>query len=159
MTGRNQSTVHRAMHTGRLSFTVNEAGERRIDVAELARVFGIKATTVGANGASDATVAHTLASNVTHAEAIAVLERLLAERSASIARQDETIRDLRIRLDTETEERRRLSARLTGLLTTRASEEQVRPLSADPASPSLSHGTTNLSSAGYRARWWRWWLR
>ena len=47
MTGRNQSTVHRAMRTGRLSFTVNEAGERRIDLAELERVFGIKSPPQG----------------------------------------------------------------------------------------------------------------
>ena len=42
LTGRNQSTIHRAMKTGRLSFTVGDDGERRIDPAELDRVFGIK---------------------------------------------------------------------------------------------------------------------
>ena len=42
MTGRNQSTIHRAMKTGRLSYTVSETGERRIDSSELERVFGLK---------------------------------------------------------------------------------------------------------------------
>ena len=39
LTGKNQSTIHRAMKSGRLSYTVSEAGERMIDVAELQRVF------------------------------------------------------------------------------------------------------------------------
>jgi hypothetical protein len=38
----NQSTIHRAMKTGRLSYTVSETGERRIDTSELERVFGLK---------------------------------------------------------------------------------------------------------------------
>jgi len=38
--GRNRSALHRAMKTGRLSYTLDEAGERRIDVAELERAFG-----------------------------------------------------------------------------------------------------------------------
>ena len=124
MTGRNQSTVHRAMRTGWLSFTVNEAGERRIDVAELERVFGIKSPPGEAvaviNGASSEAVAQAVASNATHAGEIVALERLLAEREASIARQDETIRDLRARLDDagdalrrSAEERRQLIALLT----------------------------------------------
>jgi hypothetical protein len=122
MTGRNQSTVHRAMQTGRLSFTVNEAGERRIDVAELERVFGIKSPqgeTAVINGASGGAVAHAVQSHAAHTGEIAVLERLLAEREASIVRQDETIRDLRSRLDAEVAERRRVQERLTGLLTHR----------------------------------------
>ena len=42
LTGKNQSTIHRAMKAGRLSFTTSEAGERLIDTAELHRVFPIK---------------------------------------------------------------------------------------------------------------------
>jgi predicted site-specific integrase-resolvase len=42
LAGRNQSTIHRAMKAGRLSYTTDEAGERRVDVAELERVFGIR---------------------------------------------------------------------------------------------------------------------
>jgi hypothetical protein len=83
MTGRNQSTVHRAMQTGRLSFTINEAGERRIDVAELERVFGIKSPQGEAaviSGASGGLVAHAVQSHAAHAGEIAALERLLAER-------------------------------------------------------------------------------
>jgi predicted site-specific integrase-resolvase len=42
LTGRNQTTIHRAMKTGRLCYTADETGSRRIDTAELDRVFGIK---------------------------------------------------------------------------------------------------------------------
>ncbi|HTW71150.1 MAG TPA: hypothetical protein VME47_14765 [Acetobacteraceae bacterium] len=41
LTGKNQSTIHRAMKSGRLSYTVGDAGERLIDPAELARVFAV----------------------------------------------------------------------------------------------------------------------
>jgi hypothetical protein len=53
LTGRNQSTIHRAMKAGRLSYTVDETGERRIDTSELARVFPIKPSSLTQfNGAS-----------------------------------------------------------------------------------------------------------
>jgi hypothetical protein len=136
MTGRNQSTIHRAMKTGRLSYTTGEAGERRIDVSELDRVFGIKSPQGDAavvNGASGVAVAHAVASKAAHA----ALERLLAEREASIARQDETIRHLRARLDAEVEERRRVQERLTGLLTHRqaGSVPSVQRTAAEPKVP------------------------
>jgi hypothetical protein len=109
LTGRNQSTIHRAMKAGRLSFTKDETGERRIDVAELERVFGVKLQRVAnlnrGNGASPGTDAATLASNATHGPE---RERVIAAQVETIARLDATIRDLRIRLDAEGEERRRL---------------------------------------------------
>jgi hypothetical protein len=37
LTGRNQSTIHRAMKGGKLSFTVDDNGQRWIDPAELER--------------------------------------------------------------------------------------------------------------------------
>jgi hypothetical protein len=41
LTGKNQSTIHRAMKSGRLSFTVSDGGERVIETAELDRVFQV----------------------------------------------------------------------------------------------------------------------
>ena len=38
--GVNRSTIARALKSGRLSATTNEAGERCIDTVELLRVFG-----------------------------------------------------------------------------------------------------------------------
>jgi hypothetical protein len=41
LTGRSKSTIQRAMNTGKLSFEVDHAGRRVIDVSELERVFGL----------------------------------------------------------------------------------------------------------------------
>lgn len=41
MTGRSKSTIQRAMNTGKLSFEIDSAGRRVIDVSELERVFGL----------------------------------------------------------------------------------------------------------------------
>ena len=104
LTGRNQSTIHRAMKIGRLAFTVDENGGRRIDVAELERVFGIRAS------ASPDAMAPPLQSHVTQAGELAALQRLLDDREAAI-------RDLRARLDASEQERRASQAQLTALLT------------------------------------------
>jgi hypothetical protein len=105
LTGRNQSTIHRAMKAGRLSYSVGEAGERRIDTAELDRVFPIKV-----NGAIVEAMAQPVQSNVTHG---GESELVIAAQRETIAQQDATIRDLRARLDAESDERRRLIAILT----------------------------------------------
>jgi hypothetical protein len=114
LTGRNQSTIHRAMRAGRLSYTKDAAGERRIDIAELERVFGIKAVEPTefsrGNGATAAIDAAPMQSNGTHGPES---ERVIAAQQATIAQQDATIRDLRARLNAEADERRRLIAILT----------------------------------------------
>jgi hypothetical protein len=46
LTGKNQSTIHRAMKANRLAFTVSDDGERLIDPSELHRVFPILANAV-----------------------------------------------------------------------------------------------------------------
>src|SRR3954451_5275621 len=78
LTGRNQSTIHRAMKTGRLAFTVAENGERRTDIAELERAFGLK------GGASLDAIAQPLQRNVVQAGELAALQRLLDDREATI---------------------------------------------------------------------------
>lgn len=40
LTGRSKSTIQRAMNTGKLSYEIDSAGRRVIDVSELERVFG-----------------------------------------------------------------------------------------------------------------------
>lgn len=42
LTGRSKSTIQRAMKTGKLSYEVDEAGRKLIDVSELERVFGLE---------------------------------------------------------------------------------------------------------------------
>jgi hypothetical protein len=122
LAGKNQSTIHRAMKAGRLSYTRDEAGERRIDVAELERVFGVLKTgnpVIGrGNGASPGNDAGAHAGNVTHGrknEGILAAQReTIDHQAATIADLRETIRDLRARLDLEVGERRQLIALLSG---------------------------------------------
>jgi hypothetical protein len=85
-------------------------------------------------------------SHSTHAGEVAALERLLAEREATIARQDEAIRDLRCRFDDSEAERRRVQERLTALLTHR----QAGSVPSMPRRETVS---------GPRGPWWRRWLR
>jgi hypothetical protein len=44
ITGKSASTIHRAMKAGRLSFEMNDHGERTVDASELFRVFPPKAS-------------------------------------------------------------------------------------------------------------------
>ena len=44
LTGKSASTIHRAMKAGRLSFEMNDHGERTVDTSELFRVFPPKAS-------------------------------------------------------------------------------------------------------------------
>ena len=42
LTGKNQSTIHRAMKAGRLSYSLSDSGERLLDISELTRLFPAK---------------------------------------------------------------------------------------------------------------------
>lgn len=42
LTGKNQSTIHRAMKAGRLSYSLSDSGERLLDTSELTRLFPAK---------------------------------------------------------------------------------------------------------------------
>ena len=53
LTGKNQSTIHRAMKKNKISYTVNDDGERVIDVAELNRVFQINTNESSARNDND----------------------------------------------------------------------------------------------------------
>lgn len=114
LSGKNASTIHRAMRSGRLSYTKDAAGERCIEVVELERVFGVKLLETNhlnrGNGATDAIDAASMQSNSAHGPES---ERVIAAQRETIAHQEATIRDLRSRLDAEAEERRRLIAVLT----------------------------------------------
>lgn len=150
MAGVAQSTVHRAMQAGRLSYTTNPAGKRRVDIAELQRVFEIKGSETtdlaGGNGALSGNGARTVRRKAAHRAETEALQQVLDERERTIARQDETIRDLRVglddlraRLDASERERRQLSERLTGLLSHRQ--------------------TGSVPVVALRPPWWRRWFR
>ncbi|MBI2421347.1 MAG: hypothetical protein HYV27_00860 [Candidatus Hydrogenedentes bacterium] len=99
LTGKNTSTIHRAMTNGRLSFTKSDAGERLIDVSELDRVFRLKATGDARNDAS--AVASNSAQSADSASELRELRAILdAERAraTSLERDKEDLRSERDRL-------------------------------------------------------------
>jgi len=79
-------------------------------------------------------------------EAIRTLQCVLEERDRTIAAHEATIRDLRARLDSEVEERRRVQERLMAPLTRR----QAGSVPAVPRPQTTS---------GSRRSWWRRWFR
>jgi excisionase family DNA binding protein len=103
--GRSKTTLGRAIKTGRISATRSEDGSYLIDPAELHRVFTVTRDghprmerSVTLNGPEPEPSPETLAPR-----------QLLAERESTIADLRESVRDLRTRLDTEAEDRRRMT--------------------------------------------------
>jgi Helix-turn-helix domain len=108
-TGRSKATIHRAVQSHKLSATKDEVtGAWMIDPAELHRVFPPVSSEQLQNGAvrQSETAAETAMLRVQ-------LEQERQERQRERAQFEGTIDDLRRRLDTEGEERRRLTAILT----------------------------------------------
>lgn len=129
LVGRDVSTLHRMMKSGRLAYSVDEQGRRRLDPAELGRVFEI--SPVHGNGATQSSATpRTAPGDAT--EIIALLREAVQSRDAMLD-------DLRRRLDAAEAERRQLTERLAGLLTAR------QPGSVPSVSP--------------RRPWWRRWFR
>jgi hypothetical protein len=163
MTGRDPSTIFRALRKGRLSYSKDEAGNRRIDVAELERVFTVEfrpepETIAAGNGAI-------------RAPALARTEAPHGDGEAwhlLVAAKDEALRDLRARvdaiearLDASEAERRQLSERLHGLLTART-EKTLGSDGFPPAEPFFSVTEKPSASSGLAIPpppWWRRWFR
>jgi Helix-turn-helix domain len=110
-TGRSKSTIFRAIESGRLSAQRNEHGQWMVDPAELRRVYA---------PLSDAGID----SDATPSGENALMRELLTERNKRIASLETmveslegVISDLMMRLDREADDRRRITAQLTGLLT------------------------------------------
>jgi hypothetical protein len=116
ISGRNRTTIFRAMKSGRLSFTMNGAGERQVDVAELERVFS-------------ATDAPQPKSDATH---VAVLGAQLDAERRQNTLLERACEDLRRRLDEAESERRAVQTQLSALLTDRR------------GSPEGAHDSPNL---------------
>jgi len=103
--GRSKTTIHRAIKSGKLSASRCEDGGWSIDPAELSRAYP---------GTGNGAVP--MERSVTAARHDVELEQLRGERDryrALAEERDETIRDLRARLDSEVEERRLLTLLLS----------------------------------------------
>jgi hypothetical protein len=134
LVGRDVSTLHRMMKSGRLAYNVDSHGRRRLDPAELGRVFDSDA--VHGNGA----VQSSALPRADSAEIIALLREAVQCRDAMLE-------DLRRRLDKSETERERIQERLTGLLTHRQAGSV----------PSVQKTETIVSD--WRRPWWRRWFR
>jgi len=140
LTGKDKTTIHRAMKSGRLSFTVGDDGDRQIDPAELERVFPIKLQ----DGGPEVAARNRKKAGSNHVQIAQLTAQLEIERTKTaaleerLADKDGVIDDLRRRLDREGEERRQAQARLTALLTDQRPKEPpdiiaMPPIPADPA--------------------------
>lgn len=116
LVGMTKAGIIRAIHTGKLSATRNEHGNFEIDPAELFRVYEPLST--GGNSEDKVDDNATPDQSEALREKVAMLERIVNDK-------DETIADLRGRLDAEAEERRKL----TMMLTTTKVEEKPKPKS------------------------------
>jgi len=100
-TGRSKSTILRALNRGALSATKDNKGRYQIDPAELHQVFR-------------ETVHETPDRTPRNSDEITDLRTRLAVAERLAEERQQTIADLRRRLDREGEERRKLMAMLTG---------------------------------------------
>lgn len=92
MTGLSRSTLNRATKSGKLSAHRDEAGAIHIDASELARVFPV---TSHDPVQRRATTSHEQAPD----EGVTVLETKVAMLTAQLAQANDTVADLRGRLD------------------------------------------------------------
>jgi hypothetical protein len=109
LTGKDKATIHRAMASGRLSFVIGPDGARRIDPAELERVFAIKKPAAIAPRNRSAVARNSLQPLQT--------DLLLEAERSKVALLEATVADLRNRLDRADDERRRAQEQLAALLT------------------------------------------
>lgn len=144
--GKSKSTIGRAIESGRLSARKNQDGTFRIDPSELFRVFpkgGPGTVNYGTDGTIRNPTDGTLGTGANPDEIRALREELAkavqqaAAAEAIAEERAETIADLRIRLDREGEERRKLTAILT---------DQTRHPEPDPGPPAIPSASRP---------WWR----
>jgi len=145
--GKSKSTIAKAIKTGRLSALRGDEGSYQIDPAELHRVYPVTGATNGSGARSDA-------GSVDGALDAGAPGELAKWRALAIERE-ETIRDLRTRLDAaaedlrqEAEERRRVQERLTGLLT-------HRQAGSVPSVPKGSIAADGMDASSSEAIWFK----
>lgn len=104
---KSKGTISKALSSGRMSYVSRENGQYQIEAAELFRVFPQNRSPTPSGNRSET---HRETQETPETQTLKVkleaAERLLTER-------EETIDDLRRRLDAEGEERRKLTALLT----------------------------------------------
>ena len=150
-TGLSKSWLSKAISNGKISARKDESGRFHIDPAELHRVFPpASAQNVDSEQmetAGNASENSGLRLTVEH------LRELIEELKGERERDQETIGDLRRRLDQETEERRRLTLMITHNPQP-SGHEQREPAAAQPFVRPVFWGALILAAAA--AAWWYW---
>jgi AraC-like DNA-binding protein len=119
------STITRDIKKGRLAANKNEKGEYEIDASEIVRAYPDRVKVDDAGNIAAKAVMHDDATPDA-TEAKAVLQARLDAAERLLHDREQTIDDLRHRLDAEAEERRKLTALLT---------DQSRKPAAEPEAP------------------------
>jgi hypothetical protein len=139
LVGRDVSTLHRMMKSGRLSYTTDSSGRRRLDPAELGRLFDLAA--MHGNGA-------TQSMDLPQGDAVQVMA-LLRE---AVQCRDAMLADLQRRLDASEAERRAVQERLTAIL--------IGPINTtNKGNPIMPAPSAASGLAIPRPPWWRRWFR
>lgn len=116
--GRNRTTVFRAIKTGKVSAIRDEAtGEWLIEPAELFRIYTVAPDAMETTTKDVARNGDSGDRSNDEAGELRELRARLDAAALRIAEKDDTIADLRRRLDQEAEERRQAQARVMALLT------------------------------------------
>ena len=111
-TGKAKSTISRYISTGKISAVKTKGGSYEIDAAELFRVFPrVERSNSSRNSQMERSATHKNTDETRVLEA--KLEFLQQERERERRQLEQTIEDLRRRLDAESEERRTLTLMLT----------------------------------------------
>lgn len=130
-TGKAITTITRAIETGRMSATGGKGVPYDIDPAELFRVFPPKSSVE-----SSATSQKLHNATPESVAATGVLDLEIKMLRDMLVREQDTVADLRARLDAESEERRKLMAILTDQRTQPVANESPAPLPVIETPPS-----------------------
>lgn len=116
--GKSKATIIRHIKNGKLSADRDDSGAYHIDPSELARVYHVETGDPSHKVSRDTT--RDSGETLKNSNDIAILQvkldaanKALEDRDRELHHRDKTIDDLRSRLDTEGEERRKLTAMLT----------------------------------------------
>ena len=113
-TGKAKSTISRYISKGKISAIKTKGGSYEIDAAELFRVFPkVERSNSSSNSQMERSATHKNTDETLVLEA--KLEALQEERERERRQLEQTIEDLRRRLDAESEERRGLTLMLTDM--------------------------------------------
>lgn len=118
--GKAKTTIQRQANAGKFSYVLDDRGRKRVDPAEFHRVHPIKTKTQD----DEQIDAHRIKSDATHrsaspdtADAIALVRTMIASvetaKAEEIRRLEQTIEDLRERLDKESAQNRALTQMIT----------------------------------------------